>query len=120
MLYVPTPEENATAESVPVRRVTGRFLAHNRLDARGRAELARDVVAGKAEIDTSTLTVAQITKLCRTNKIYLDAIRFPDRVKHRQQKKLAAIFDAIGPDARAEACRTIGVERVWKALTAAL
>jgi hypothetical protein len=82
--------------------------------------LAADVLSGRIPIDASTLTVGQVVRLCRTNKTYLNEIRFPDRVRDRQQKKLAAVFDAIGPDARAEACRTIGIERVWAALTAAL
>jgi hypothetical protein len=109
-----------TLLTIQPRRVSGLYLARNRLGARERARLAADVIAGRTAIDASTLTVRQIAGLCRTNKVYLDEVRFPDRVKSRQQKKLAAVFDAIGPDARAEACRVIGIERVWDALTAAL
>ena len=117
MLYVPNTA-SATARIRPP--VTGRYLSHNRLDARARARLAADVISGRIAIDASKLTVGQVARLCRTNKVYLNDVRFPDRVKARQQKKLAAVFDAIGPDARAEACRTIGIERIWAALTAAL
>jgi hypothetical protein len=104
----------------PVRHVSGHYLAKNWLSARERAQLAADIIDRRATIDASTLTVGQISKICRANRIYVSEVRFPDRVKRRQQKKLAAIFDAIGADARAEVCRTVGVERVWNALVAAL
>lgn len=86
--------------------------------ARGRAELAADLIDGRAAL--GPLTIKQVIALCRSNPVYVDEVRFPGRVKRRQQKKFAAVFDAIGPDARAEACRTIGIERVWAALAAAL
>jgi hypothetical protein len=119
MLYrIPTTQ---TTPTTTVRRVlTGQYLAKNKLDARARARLAADIIAGNASIDTSTLTVGQLINLCRANKLYVGEARFPDRMKRRQQKKFAAVFDAIGPDARMEACRTIGIERVWAALAAAL
>jgi hypothetical protein len=110
----------SASQDKPARRVTGRYLTNNRLNARERANLAAEVIAGSAAIDASTLTVRQITKLCRANTGYVNEVRFPERLRRRQQKKFAAVFDAIGPDARAEACRTIGVERVWAALAAAL
>ncbi|HVQ81525.1 MAG TPA: hypothetical protein VMS82_16545 [Pseudolabrys sp.] len=104
----------------PPRHVTGQYLAKNRLNARDRARLAADIIARRAAIDPSTLTVGQVSKICRANRIYVSEVRFPDRVKRRQQKKFAAFFDAIGADGRAELCRCIGVERIWNALTAAL
>jgi hypothetical protein len=116
MLYRASNLENPTRP----RQITGRYLAHNKLDARGRAELVRDIGAGQLEINTSTLTISQLTKLCRASRTYVIEARNPEIRKRRQLKKLAAIFDAIGPSARAEACREIGVERVWSALTAAL
>jgi hypothetical protein len=116
ILYSPPSLENPTSPPP----LTGRYLAHNRLDARARARLAADIINGRIPIDASSLTVGQVVKLCRSNKGYVNEVRFPDRVKRRQQKKLERIFNAIGPDARAEACRTIGIERVWSALTAAL
>jgi hypothetical protein len=100
--------------------ITGRYLAHNKLGPRARARLVKDILDGRAVIDTGTLTIRQLVKLCRANSVYANEARFPERVKHRQQKKLEQIFNAIGPDARAEACRTIGIEAVWSALSAAL
>lgn len=120
MLHIPTAFDKATPVEPLAKIVTGRYLAHNRLDARGRARLAADIVAGRISIDMATLTIGQIAKLCRANEVYVDEARFPDRLRRRQQKKLALVFDAIGPDARAEACRVIGIERVWSALSAAL
>lgn len=100
--------------------VTGSFLARNWLSARERAQLAADILDGRVTIDASTLTAKQVIALARTNAHYVSAIRFPDRVKRRQQKRFAAFFDSIGPDARAELCRLVGVERLWNALVAAL
>jgi hypothetical protein len=116
MLYSPPKLENPTSPPP----LTGRYLAHNRLDARARARLAADIINGRISVDVSSLTVGQVVRLCRSNKGYVNELRFPDRAKRRQQKKLERIFAAIGPDARAEACRAIGVERVWVALAAAL
>jgi hypothetical protein len=113
-------ENQSPQDDEPVRQVTGTYLAKNWLSARERAQLAADIIDRRATIDASTLTVGQISKICRANRIYVSEIRFPDRVKRRQQKRFAAFFDAIGPDGRAELCRCIGVERIWNALTAAL
>ena len=109
-----------TAVVLPPRRVTGQYLAKNRLDARARAQLAADILAGKVAIDGATLTVKQVIRLCRANTTYVRAARFPGHVRKAQQRKIELIFNAIGPDARAEVCRTIGVERVWNALAQAL
>jgi hypothetical protein len=113
-------QENQFPQDEPTRRVSGTYLARNWLSARERAQLAADIIDGHVVIDTSTLTIGQTVRLCRANQIYASEIRFPDRVKRRQQKKFAAFFDAIGADGRAELCRCIGVERIWNALTAAL
>jgi hypothetical protein len=106
--------------ATPVRRVTGQYLAKNRLTARARAQLAADIVSGKVVIDASTLTVGQIIRLCRSNLVYVDQVRFPERARRHQQERIQSTFDAIGPDARAEVCRTIGVERWWGVLAQAL
>jgi hypothetical protein len=102
-------ENQSPQDDEPVRQVTGTYLAKNWLSARERAQLAADIIDRRATIDASTLTVGQISKICRANRIYVSEIRFPDRVKRRQQKRFAAFFDAIGPDGRAELCRCIGV-----------
>ena len=87
---------NVDTPPAPPRTITGQYLARNQLNARARAQLAADIIAGQAEIDTSSLTIKQIATICRTNAVYLNDRRFPHRVKRRQQKKFASIFDAIG------------------------
>ena len=104
----------------PRRQIRGRYLAHVQLDARGRAQLAADIIAGKAVIDGKSLTIKQIVELCRTNKKYLDEARRPDAVKRIRRQKLAQAFNKIDFDSRVELCRTIGAERVWNALSAAI
>lgn len=106
--------------AVPRRQIRGRYLAHVQLDARGRAQLAADIIAGKAVIDGKSLTIKQIVELCRTNKKYLAEARRPEAVKHIRRQKLAQAFNKIDFDSRVELCRTIGAERVWNALSAAI
>ena len=113
-------QRDQSPQDEPTRGVTGQYLVRNDLDARGRARLAADIIDRRLTVDATTLTAKQVTALARANVRYVSEVRFPDRVKRRQLKKFAAVFDAIGPDARAEACRTIGIERVWNALIAAL
>jgi hypothetical protein len=120
VLHYSNDQSRATGLPAPRRRVSGRYLAHNRLNARGRAQLAADILAGRVQVDGATLTVGQAAKLARANRVYVDEARFPGRVKSHQLKVFTALFEAIGPSARAEACREIGVERVWDALSRAL
>ena len=101
-------------KSIPTRRTSP--PRHGAISRQKPAECARAGPPGRRDyrpsrhvIDTSTLTVGQTVRLCRANRIYVSEIRFPDRVKRRQQKKFAAFFDAIGADGRAELCRCIGV-----------
>lgn len=111
----------ATASIQPAAKVvTGRFLAHNRRDARGRANLAADIIAGRIWIDPSTLTIGQVSKLCGANKIYVLDARDPERRKRLRQLKLQKAWEAVDPDHRAEFCRTVGVENVWQVLAAAV
>jgi len=100
--------------------VTGQYLARNRLNACDRARLAADIIAGRTAIDASTLTIGQIAGLCRANKVYLNEVRFPERVKQIRRNKLAKAFNQIEFESRVELCRTIGAEQVWNALAAAV
>jgi hypothetical protein len=111
---------NQSLQEEPFPAVTGRYLSHNRRDARGRAKLAANIIAGRVSIDPATLTVAQITKLCRANKIYVLEARDPERRERLRQLKLQLAWEAVDPDHRAEFCRVVGVENVWKVLAAAV
>ena len=102
------------------RSVTGRYLAYNHLNARDRARLAAAIIDGSVTIDPSTLKVGQIIRLCRTNKIYVAEARDPDRRNRLRQLKLQKAWEAVDPDHRAEFCRTVGVENVWRVLAAAI
>jgi hypothetical protein len=113
-------QESTNPQDELPRHLSGQFLARNRLSARHRARLAASIIDGRATIDVPTLTVGQIAKLCRTNRVYLNEERFPERVKHARRIKLAKAFNKIDFDSRAELCRVIGVERVWAALAAAI
>ena len=120
MLHIPTAFDNATTTQPAAKTVTGRYLAKNRLSARGRANLAAEVIAGHITIDPSTLTIGQVAKICRTNKIYLAEARAPERRKQLRQLKLQKAWEAVDADHRAEFCRTVGVENVWRVLAAAI
>jgi hypothetical protein len=109
---------SATIVKVPSRQITGRYLAHNRLDARGRARLAADLIAGRVEI--TTLTNKQIMAICRANAVYVGEARDPGRVVRSRKRRIAKAWDRLDADHRAELCRTIGVENVWIALASAL
>jgi hypothetical protein len=120
MLYIPKPK---TATAVPITTpitVRGRYLAHNRLDARDRAQLAADIIAGRIAIDGNSLTIGQIIALCRASDRYVDEARFPDRANRVRRRNLATAFNEIDFDQRVELCRVIGAERVWDALAAAV
>jgi hypothetical protein len=58
--------------------VTGQYLARNSLNARDRARLAADIIAGRVQIDPSSLTIGQIRNLCRVNQLYVDEARSPE------------------------------------------
>ena len=61
--------EDPSPQDEPIRQVSGQYLSHNRLNARDRARLAADIIAGHVTIDPSTLTIGQTVKLCRANRI---------------------------------------------------
>ena len=82
--------------------------------------MAADIIAGRKQIDPATLTIAQITKLCRASKVYVLDARDPGRRNRLRQLKLQKAWEAVDPDHRAEFCRTVGVENVWQVLAAAL
>jgi hypothetical protein len=118
MLYVPTTPEATTVVTVPVRRITGAYLARNRLTPRDRAAIAADVVDGRTEI--VALTVRQIITLCKANKVYVSEARFPEKAKLVRRQRLAAAFNKLDFDSRVELCRAIGAENVWRALSRAI
>jgi hypothetical protein len=82
--------------------------------ARERAQLAADIVAGRATIDASTLTIGQVTALARAHVHHVNEVRFPDRVKRRQQKPtLAERFARATPSERLTCARAVGPRAIW-------
>ena len=99
--------------------VTGQYLARNSLNARDRARLAADIIAGRVQVASGSLTIGQIRTLCRVNQLYLNEARSTD-MRRARRSRLARAFNKIDADGRAELCRTIGVAKVWDALSAAV
>ena len=116
MLYVDRPGASSpvTIGAVPRRRITGRYLAHNRLDARARARLADDVAKGHVEI--TGLTVRQVSRLCRVSIPYINNVRKPPPAP----ESLAQHFARSTPDERRECARIIGPAIVWDAMISPL
>ena len=98
--------------------ITGQYLAKNHLNARDRAALASDIIAGRAQV--VDLTVRQVTRLCRSNSVYVAEARDPENVKRVHRQRLAAAFNKLDFDSRVELCRAIGAETVWRALSRAI
>ncbi len=120
-LHIASSFDNAnTAQAAAKTVINGRYLSRNRLNARERARLVVDVVAGRVLVDASTLTVGQVTKLCRANRLYVADARDPERRKRLRQLKLQQAWEAVDPNHRAEFCRVVGVDNVWKVLAAAV
>ena len=109
---------NETPAVVQAAAVTGHYLALNRLDARGRARLAADIIDGRVEI--AEHTVEQITRLCRSNRLYVAEARDPGRARRLRQRRLQRAWDAVNPDHRAEFCRSVGIEQIWTVLAEAI
>jgi hypothetical protein len=112
MLYV-----NRVAGSSPApsphrerRRITRRYLAHNKLNARARAQLARDIIAGRVEL--AGLMTRQAACLCRVCTQYVR----DDRPPHTTSETLAAHFSRSSLDERIELVRTAGVDTIWDQL----
>ena len=110
MLYV---DRSGASSPVSRRWITGRYLAHNRLDARARAQLANDIVSGHVEI--ASLTVRQVSRLCRVSVPYINNVRNP-----RAPGSLAEHFMRASPTERLECARAIGPALVWDRMIAPL
>jgi hypothetical protein len=115
-IYVPSAPE-ATIQPV-AKTITGRFLAHSRLNARDRARLAADIIDGRTAL--GPLTAKQVIGLCHTNAVYVAEARDPGRRNRLRRIKLEKAWEAVDPDIRAEFCRVVGVENVWRVLAAAI
>jgi hypothetical protein len=89
------------------RRVTGQYLAKNRLSARDRARLAAGMVDGRVKV--KDWTVRQTARLCRVSEPYVVAARKLPPAPESLAEHLARATSAEW----LEAARTVGVAAVW-------
>jgi hypothetical protein len=113
MLYRPPTTPTATT----IRRVTGQFLAKNRLSKRARAQLAADILAGKAVI--TDYTIKQLAVLCRVSVPYVTEARNRAR-RPDYATRLTRAWRVADSDQRIQFIRRADPERVFDALTAAI
>jgi hypothetical protein len=112
VLYRPPPTPTST-----VRRVSGQYLAKNRLPKKARAQLAADIIAGKVMV--SDFTIKQLTVLCRVSGPYVTAARNRAR-RPDYATRLARAWQVADSDQRIQFIRRADPERVFDALTAAI
>jgi hypothetical protein len=103
----PTPQDEPT-------RVTGQYLAKNRLNARDRARLAAGIIDG--QLTLQNLTIGQAAKLCRVCVPYIADVRRPPPAP----ESLAEHFARATPAEWLEAARAVGVVTVWDRMIAPL
>jgi hypothetical protein len=96
--------------STPRRVVSGRYLAHGKLSPRERAELAADLIDGRAAL--GKLTAKQLITLCRANASYVHAARQASAVTV-QETTLAETLAAASPE---ELVRELGAHKLWAIL----
>ena len=75
--------------------VTGQYLARNSLNARDRARLAADIIAGRVQVASGSLTIGQIRTLCRVNQLYLNEARSTD-MRRARRSRLAQLTPTDG------------------------
>jgi hypothetical protein len=107
-------QEVPAPQGSPARQVTGQYLAKNRLNARGRARLAADIIGG--EVTVRDLTVRQTARLCRVSEPYVAAVR---RLSAAPES-LAEHFARSTPAEWLEAARAVGIGAVWDRMIAPL
>ena len=99
-------------QQVGVHKVSGSYVAKNRLTPHQRVFLAKAFYEGR--LDISGLTRAQIAKLFRISPTALyAACRAPEHT-------LVHAWDEASPDTRTEFVAIVGKEEVWAAIAATL
>jgi hypothetical protein len=94
----------------PPRTIRGQFLAKNRWSKRDRAQLAADILAGRAMV--IDLTAKQLAGLCRVSLPYIAKAREPDRAAAR----LLHDWEAADSEQRIAFARRAGVESLFDLL----
>jgi hypothetical protein len=118
----PLPEilqlvNSTSAPDRPVRRVRGQYLARAHLSRKQRAEIAADLVEGRAEI--APLTVRQAATLAAVPVVEVSKVRRTNGNGHGNGKPkhngetLAEHIARSSPAERIAAARAIGVSLIW-------
>jgi uncharacterized membrane protein len=100
----------------PPRRVTGQFLARCSLPKWARAQLAANIIDGKAVV--TNLTDKQIAALCGISVGYAYAVR--NGKKPKPKPTLADRLASASPSERAEAAARLGPVVVWDTMISPL
>jgi hypothetical protein len=91
----------------PPRIIRGQFLCKNRWSKRARAQLAADILAGRAMV--IDLTAKQLAGLCRVSLPYIAEAREPDRAAAR----LLRDWEDADADQRVAFARRAGIELIF-------
>jgi hypothetical protein len=100
------------------RKISGRFLSHNRLSARERARLAADIF--RARVDLHNLTVRQVSKICRVSVPYVHDALTDVPAKITPPEALVRRFRNATPAELLECARAVGPAHVWDTMIAPL
>src|SRR5262249_54001971 len=119
----PLPEifevvNNRTTER-PVRRISGRSLAHTHLTRRQRAELAADLVEGRVEIRPTTKQAADLTGVPPAEVTKARRANGNGKSRRPSSKATETLADHIArssPAERIEAARTLGPSLIWDSM----
>jgi hypothetical protein len=105
-----------TSIATPVaRRVTGLYLARNRLDPAKRARLAANILDRHVEV--VDLTRTQVAALARVSPRH---IKRRPKAKRSPVETIARAWDSMGAAARVELVNRIGTEQVFAAIAEAI
>jgi hypothetical protein len=110
---------NVLQVSRPARIVSGRYLAHNKLNAHARAELAVDIITDRADVDD--LTVRQVAQLCRASLSLVKKLRKPASNEHHSASAaLLKTWFRASPEERQEFIRNVGAEPLFDEISTTL
>jgi hypothetical protein len=99
----------------PGARITGNYLAKNRLSDEARTAIALRLLRGDEPV--TEFTVAQVARLCRVPRAKIDQ----HLGRHRTVgEALVKAFRRASAEERIAFIRSIGIERIWNVLTQAL
>ena len=112
MLYTPT----ASLTTSP-HKISGRYLASNKLPPGARAWLAVAILEHRAEL--TELTAKQVAMLCRASISSMQIVRDGNSDKPAEPM-LEKAWSKATPQQRIEFVRRANPEAVWTALAAAL